>query len=278
MIWPNINNSQATTQFLTGILLGFLVAYLAWRLRALSRSGAWVAALTGGLIFGLGGLPWASVLLVFFISSSGLSKAFARRKAAVSEKFSKGSQRDWAQVLANGGLGTALVLLSAAMPELEWTWAAYAGAMAAVNADTWATELGVFSASQPRLITSRKRVVTGTSGGVTFLGYLATLGGAALIACTALIFNYAGNPWKFAVIITLAGIIGASFDSLLGATVQSIYYCRQCQKETERHPVHTCGMQTTHLRGWRWLNNDWVNFLCSLVGAIAAAGILAIHF
>ena len=276
MSWLNADLSHPTIQFLTGMLLGIVIAYSARRLRALSRSGAWAAALTGGLIFGLGGLPWAALLLAFFISSSGLSKAFARRKAALSEKFSKGSQRDWAQVLANGGLGTALVLFSVVLPPHYWIWAAYAGAMAAVNADTWATELGVFSASQPRLITSGKRVEAGTSGGVTVLGYLAALGGAALIAVTGTVLLPPGRPWVFAATITLAGLSGASFDSILGATVQGIYYCPACQKETERYPTHTCGAHTAHLRGWRWLNNDWVNYFCSLVGAIVAAGLLAI--
>ena len=42
-------------------------------------------------------------------------------------------------------------------------------------------------------------------------------------------------------LVTLAGWLGALFDSLLGATVQSIYYCPTCQKETERYPLHSCG-------------------------------------
>jgi uncharacterized membrane protein len=53
--------------------------------------------------------------------------------------------------------------------------------------------------------------------------------------------------------------------------VQSIYYCPTCQKETERHPLHTCGTATQPLRGWRWLDNDLVNFACSLMGAAVAA-------
>jgi uncharacterized membrane protein len=56
-------------------------------------------------------------------------------------------------------------------------------------------------------------------------------------------------------------------DSLLGATVQAIYYCPSCRKETERHPLHTCGTPTEQVRGWSWMNNDWVNFACGGVGA-----------
>jgi uncharacterized membrane protein len=146
--------------------------------------------------------------------------------------------------------------------------------MAAVNADTWATELGVFNPSPPRLMTTGKTVERGTSGGVTLLGYVAALGGAALIgALAALLGGGVRSAPTTALAITLAGLAGSTFDSLLGATVQAIYFCPQCQKETERYPLHGCGARTTPQRGWRWLDNDWVNFTCSLVGALAAWGI-----
>ena len=260
-------------QFFLGALLGVLVGFLAWRLRALNHSGAIAAAVVGALIFGLGGFPWAVLLLVFFISSSLLSKTFSRRKAALSEKFSKGSQRDWGQVFANGGLGALLVIVNGFFPQYIWPWIAFTGAMAAVNADTWATELGVLSSTQPRLITNGRPVASGTSGGVTFIGYLAALGGAVLVGTIAVPFTQSIDAFALVLFVAMAGLVGSTFDSFLGATVQSIYYCPQCQKETERYPVHTCGGETKQVRGWSWLNNDLVNFFCSLVGGLVALGL-----
>jgi uncharacterized protein (TIGR00297 family) len=263
---------------LIGFFLGILIAFLAWRARSLNRSGAWAAALSGGLIFGLGGFSWAVLLLTFFISSSALSRAFSQRKVDLSEKFSKGGRRDWAQVLANGGLGSLLAVAHALRPEAAWPWIAFVGAMAAVNADTWATEIGVLSQDAPRLITSGKVVELGASGGVSLLGSLAALSGAGLIVIFAALVQPQGI-WSGAYfyIVPLAGLLGgisgAFFDSLLGATVQAIYYCPACQKETERYPHHLCGEQTLHLRGWGWLNNDLVNFAASLLGATMALGI-----
>jgi uncharacterized membrane protein len=76
-----------------------------------------------------------------------------------------------------------------------------------------------------------------------------------------------------AVIGTLSGLAGSLVDSFLGATVQAIYECEGCGRETERHPAHTCGARTGFKRGWRWLDNDGVNFISSVAGAgIAAAG------
>jgi uncharacterized protein (TIGR00297 family) len=257
-------------QLFIGLLLSALVSFLAWRAGALTPSGTIAAWLCGGLIFGLGGLPWAALLLAFFISSSLLSRAFSRRKAELSEKYSKGSRRDWGQVLANGGLGALLALVHAAFPGQSWAWAAYVGAMAAVNADTWATELGVLSRSAPRLITTGREVERGTSGGVTGLGYLAITGGAVFIGVVAALFSPGLSRPALLAGALLGGLAGATFDSLLGATVQAIYYCPVDRKETERHPLHSCGAETLHIRGWKWLDNDLVNFACSLAGAAAA--------
>jgi uncharacterized protein (TIGR00297 family) len=268
-------------QLLYGFLLAGLIAWAAWRAHALSRSGTWAAIVTGGLIFGLGGLPWAALLLVFFVSSSGLSRLFAVRKAGLNEKFSKGSQRDWGQVLANGGLGALLALSLFWLPGNAWLWAAYAGAIAAVNADTWATELGVLNPAPPRLITNGKQVERGTSGAISLLGTLAALGGSMLVAAIAAMFSPwstspAASGWVIAVAATLGGLFGSLFDSLLGATVQAIYFCPVCQKETERHPLHNCGAATAQVRGWRWLGNDGVNWLCSLAGALAALALFVL--
>lgn len=257
-------------QMTLGTLFGILVALLAWRLGSLSESGALAAALMGSLIFGLGGLPWAVLLLGFFITSSGFSRLFKTRKAGLGEKHAKGSRRDWAQVFANGGLGILLVLAQWLYPEQTWHWVAFAGALAAVNADTWATELGVLSPSAPRLITSGRRVEMGVSGGVTLVGSLASLAGAALIGALAALFPGEGAGLQVIPAAALGGLAGSLFDSLLGATLQAIYTCPVCQKETERHPTHTCGAATVRVRGLPWLDNDMVNFAASLMGALAA--------
>jgi len=219
----------------------------------------------------LGGLSWAAVLLTFFISSSLLSKAFSRRKAAMGEKFAKGSVRDWQQVAANGGLGALLAIAHAISGGEIWVWLAYCGTMAAVNADTWATEIGVLSATPPRSIITMKRVEAGASGGVSVLGTLATMAGAGLIGLVGLAF-VGMEAWAiFLAVVTAAGLGGSLIDSLLGATVQAIYYCPHDQKETEQHPTHRCGNTTKHVRGWKWLNNDLVNLICSAAGAGLAA-------
>ena len=259
---------QPILQLVLGFLCAVIIAFTAYRARSLSRSGALGALLEGTIIFGLGGWRWAVLLLAFFISSSALTRTFAKRKAALNEKFDKDGQRDIGQVLANGGIASIFAGLHFFFPQATWTWMAFAASLAAVNADTWATELGVLNPSMPRLITSWKPVERGTSGGISGYGTLAAAAGAVLIAVLAGLLRVSGSIWIVTGIVSLGGWLGSLFDSLLGATVQAIYRCPHCEKETEKHPLHTCGTKTIQIRGWNWLNNDMVNVGCAVAGAL----------
>lgn len=261
-------------QLFYGFLLAVAVAFAAYRAHSLSRSGALAAALTGTIIFGLGGWQWAVLLLTFFISSSLLSRLFSKRKSYLYEKFDKGSQRDAGQVLANGGVAALFAGLHFFLPSAPWPWLAFTASLAAVNADTWATELGVLNPTPPRLITNGQPVEKGTSGGVSLGGTLAALAGAGLVAAIAQLVRPAAGFLLIFSLTTLAGLLGALFDSYLGATLQAIYTCPTCHKETERHPLHTCGTATTLSHGLRWLNNDLVNLGCALAGALLGSAIL----
>ncbi len=227
------------------------------------------------------------VLGVFFVSSSLLSHFKEREKAAVAEKFEKGHRRDFGQALANGGLGALIALLSVTVPDSlvprsAWFYL-FIGIMATVTADTWATELGTLSKKAPRLITNGRAVEVGTSGGVSPLGTGVSFAGGLLIGLTAGVFAAVAGTLAWSVVPgiallgALSGAAGSLIDSLMGATIQQIYFCDTCVKETERK-IHRCGTIARPLRGWSWMNNDLVNFLSSLGGglvALALASLLA---
>ncbi|MBD5656320.1 MAG: DUF92 domain-containing protein, partial [Candidatus Eremiobacteraeota bacterium] len=63
-------------------------------------------------------------------------------------------------------------------------------------------------------------------------------------------------------------------DSVLGASLQSLRFCPQCRRPTEREP-HGCGANTSQLRGLSWFGNDGVNFAATLVGAAVAFAVAA---
>lgn len=259
-------------QLVIGAILAFLAAGGAYRFRLLTVSGALAAFLLGTVTFGLGGWSWALVLITFFITSSALSLVFKKRKRSAESMYSKGGKRDAAQVLANGGIAGLFVILHLIMPNSLLPWIGFCAALAAANADTWATELGVLNPHKPILILTGKPAEPGTSGAISLVGTLASTAGAALIALLAWVLRPAGmvvlNGFVLFGLITLCGLAGSLVDSILGASVQAIYYCDTCQKETEKHPLHGCGAQTRLIRGKKWLDNDWVNLGCTLTASV----------
>ncbi|MES2460219.1 MAG: DUF92 domain-containing protein [Armatimonadota bacterium] len=247
--------------------LALAISTAARRMGALTTSGATAAAAVGFLVLGFGGWAGGAALLLFFVSSSALSRLDKKRKQSLD--YEKGGERDAAQVLANGGAAAVSALLSLFLPESPLPAAAMLGALASANADTWATEIGSLASRPPRLITTFRPAPTGSSGAVSVPGTVASVAGALLIAVAVLFFGF-GVYGIIAVLI--GGIAGSLFDSVLGATLQVQYRCAVCGKTTERHLHH--GLPTRWERGLLWMNNDAVNLLATLCGALVTALLL----
>ncbi len=262
-------------RILAGLLLSAVIGWLAYRRRSLTRSGWLGAVITGTSTFGFGGWTWGLTLIAFFVSSSALSHFRQGQKQRIAgEKFEKSGQRDLAQTLANGGAGALLALLYGLGGEPPALLALFAGVMATVAADTWATELGTLSRQPPRLITTLRRVPAGTSGGISMAGTLATAAGALFIGIVlALIFRLEQGSWLGWMVpaALMGGLAGSFCDSLLGATVQASYRLPSGGATERAHEAD--GTPHELMRGWRWMHNDAVNFLSSLVGGLVALAV-----
>jgi uncharacterized protein (TIGR00297 family) len=183
----------------------------------LTQRGSGAALIIGlATVYGLG---WRGMmlLLAFFISGILLTEG--------------AGERNERQVIANGGIAALAALAG------NWTW--FAGALAAATADTWATEIGRHSRTQPRLISNGMPVPAGTDGGITLLGTAGAIAGAWFIAGLSFLLGQ-----RTLLAIAAAGVAGMTVDSLLGATVQGKV---------------------------RWMNNDAVNLAATLSGAACAA-------
>lgn len=277
---------------LVGVVLSVPIGYASLRKKALTHSGIISAFLLGVIIAGFGGLTWFAMLLSFYLTSSILTKYKKQEKSFVVDKFQKGGQRDIGQVLANGLIALIMVLLINVY-HTDIFFAGFIGAVATVTADTWGTELGVLSKSKPILITSFKPVEPGTSGAISKLGIAATIFGSLIVGIVGFLFsgiriiitdNFSFQQYIFPFSVSwiilvgiIGGTVGAFVDSLLGATVQAMFYCDVCEKETEK-VIHTCGNATRHIRGIRVLDNDGVNLVSSLAGAVVSMLIYYILF
>jgi len=273
-----------------GALCSLIVAGAAYKKRSLSGSGFAAAFVVGTLLYATGSLAWFGTLLVFFITSTLLSKWKHRQKAAVEANYAKTGRRDAGQVIANGGLGVIMCLGHVFWPHPLW-WAGFIGVMATVNADTWATEIGGLSRSQPRSIVSGRRVPAGTSGGVTRLGLAASAAGGLLIGASgwalsggsllpeAAAASVPGGEGAAALGILLllgglGGLLGSLADSWLGAVLQVMYRCPVCGRELEKS--RHCDAAAVRTRGLAFMNNDTVNMLSSLLGGAVSAALYAL--
>lgn len=258
--------------WLIGAVGAFIVAGAAYAKNSLSWSGMTAAVIMGTIYFGAGDVFWFGILLIFFITSTLLSKWKQDGKRELEESYAKTGRRDAGQVMANGGLGMLACLGYWLAPGWFWIYA-FIGIMATVTADTWATELGGLSRKEPRFVLTGKRVPRGTSGGVSLAGTLAAIAGGALIGISSLLLlklaHYHQIPlsgWSMLLVGGAGGLAGAYADSLLGATVQRMYRCTVCGKIVEVH--EHCGQPTVLYRGYKLMNNDAVNLISSAVGGL----------
>jgi uncharacterized protein (TIGR00297 family) len=248
------------------------IALSAYRLQALSASGAFAAVLIGALAFGCGGLLVAGAVVIFFLSASLLARAHNPAADQARARAVKDSRRDAAQVIANGGAAGLCALVSTAFAlagwPSAWRWlVAAVCAVAAASGDTWSTEIGAFFRGPARLITTMQHVTAGTSGGVTPLGTIAAPLGGAIIGLAGIARADVLVLPSWIALCAIVGLIGSIFDSVLGAALQGRFRCTRCAQVIETTTHVKCGTGCSLIGGVSWLDNDGVNGITSLGGA-----------
>jgi len=254
--------------------------------KSLSRSGALLALLVGFCLT-LAHYSFFLCLLTFFVTSSKATKYKQDMKKKLEVDFKEGGQRNWLQVLCNGGMATELSLLylldigSADLPvdfrgqyRASWLGMAILGAMSCCNGDTWASELGtVLTNSKPVLITTFQRVDKGTNGGVTLVGLVCSLLGGLtiglayyvgiILSCNTEDLEMAPNQMIVILVGGLGGLIGSLLDSLIGASLQ---FSGKDTKTGQIVEVAREGVEP--ISGKMILDNHSVNLVSSILTAL----------
>jgi uncharacterized protein (TIGR00297 family) len=194
-----------------------------------------LSAFVVGMVIGLcGSVLWLVLLLVFLVSSFGATKYRFEWKR--SEGFQEGvkGERTWRNIVANGGIPTAIALASFFGEALADGGAGanpfpkdvasflFVSAIAVAASDTAASEIGIID---PRvyMITTFKRTKRGVDGGVSLTGMLVAFVAAAYTSAVAYVVFAACDTTLLAgprtlLIPLLCGFFGCQIDSVIGAT------------------------------------------------------------
>jgi len=160
----------------------------------------------GALIFYLGGVFATEylVLMLIFLFSGTIVTVIGREKKEEMGIYEYG--RSWRNVLANGLVPLIAILLNSP--------AAYFGAVAAIAADKFSSEIGSLG-EEPVFLGNFKRCKRGTSGAVTILGTAAGFIGAEIIAISVFFIFPWVSIWG-ALLLPFVGLAGSIADSLAG--------------------------------------------------------------
>lgn len=253
-----------------GLAVTVLLGGVSYALQTADVPGMLTGVLLGLVTVVLGGFGWLAALISFF-GVGGLASKFryelkAERGVAQENEGARGPEN----VLGNAAVALVTVVGYAAVMETTLdlsglaagrlvvdlstlsllgvdlatlTAFAFAGSLAAAMSDTLASEIGgLFDG--PRLVTTLQRVPPGTDGAVTWQGELAGAAGAAVVAVIAAVTMPVGHPVGGGVVVTTAGVVGMTVDSLCGAVIEG-----------------------------ELVGNEAVNFLATLGGAVAAVAL-----
>lgn len=243
--WSNAEPRQLAASVALAVAVNAALAFVGLRLAAIDRTGALAGLVVGTAIFS--SLGWRAFLVLFSFVALGTAatRLGFRRKVEAMLAQEHGGRRGARHALANTLVAAWAAVFAATTPHGYLYLPAFVAAFATATGDTLSSEIGQLWGRRAFLITTFEEVPRGTNGAISVVGTLAGLGGSTGIAVLGYVLGF--YPAKGIAVVTVAAFVGTTLDSLLGATLER--------------------------RGW--LDNQGVNFLNTLGGALTAAAWMA---
>lgn len=233
--------------WLVAVGLNTVLGLVGWKLvsKLLTPMGLLHAWVLGVIIWSTLGWAGYSIVLVYFLVGSGVTRIGMAQKEAAGIAEQRSGARGPENVWGSAAMGTVCALGTLIAPE-ELRLLLLLGYVASFStklSDTTASEIGKAYGQRTFLITTLKPVPRGTEGAVSLEGTLAGMIASVMMAILG---------WAVGLLTpvgvgfcVIAALIATTIESLIGATLQSQF---------------------------RWLTNEVVNGINTAIGAGVAIG------
>lgn len=245
--WEVVESRDFLNRVLVGLTVNAVLAAAGYAAQSVKASGVIAGILLGTVLWAF--LDWRGycLLLAFFVIGAGCTRLGWEAKSAKRLAQEEEGRRSARHAFANTAVAIACGVFAVTAPppgSLELFFlVACASAFATAAADTAGTEIGQLWGRRTFLLTTLKPVPPGTDGAVSLEGSLAGIFAAVLIGATGAAVGL--YPWFGVVAVTFAALLGSTVESLIGALVE----------------------------GDELLDNEALNFVNTLVGALAGGGL-----
>ncbi len=242
---PRILDNLFSNRWLTAIAINTVLGAIALALprKALTTWGIIHAWVLGILLWGCVGWQGFALMLCYFLLGTTVTYIGKdiKESKGIAEKRSgaRGPENLW----GSAAIGAICALGYWYAPHPLWLLG-YTASISSKLSDTFASEIGKAYGKHTYLITNLQAVPAGTEGAVSLEGTLAGIVGAVLIAIAGWLLQLI--PMGDILTCAIAAFVATSLESLIGATLQNRY---------------------------RWLTNELVNGINTLLGASIAVAI-----
>lgn len=229
--------------WIQALLLNTVLIAVAQRAPLLTPAGWLHAGALGTILWGcLGWRGWVAVV-AYLVLGSLVTRLGLREKQERGLAEARGGRRGPENVWGSAATGACLALLiGAGVEPRSLLLVGFSASFAAKLADTFGSEIGKRWGRRPVLITTLRSVPPGTEGAISLAGTLASAAGSVLM--TLVMWQLQLLPSiSVSLVVMLIGLLATLAESLLGALAQDRF---------------------------RWLSNELVNALQTLLAAVMA--------
>ncbi|KAK3041615.1 hypothetical protein RJ639_001425 [Escallonia herrerae] len=255
-----------SVQPVVAVLISSAIAIRAYRRKSLDFSGALVGFIIMAIHLAVN-YRYGAMLLVFFFTSSKLTKIGEDRKRSVDADFKEGGQRNWIQVISNSGISTILVMILWKLTGSQDKCLDSKESRLVTSLIGGIIELGILSDAQPRLITTFKQVRRGTNGGVTRAGLLAAIAAGSIIGLTFALLEFFTTKCTYDV--ALKQLLVIPLSALAGLSGSLIDWEPHCSSvDSVVYIVGKPGPTVKKISGLSILDNNAVNIVSILLTTV----------